>query len=166
MSLILVYFTCFFLFCLECITCSIESQTCPSQTNCLNTNFCQTRSLFYSEEFELGKELSESTCFHESDLNFTMGTSNPVFISDGEGPPRKVHLSPFCIDQTEVSNAQFYQFVLKTNYVTEVLYDHNVKLSISAINQIIFQAEKNGDSFCLYKHLSENMKSKFNKAVI
>jgi len=129
MNLIFVYFICFVLFCFEFATCSIISQTCPSRKNCLNTNFCQTNYLIYSEEFELGKELSESTCFYETDLNFTMGTNDPVFKSDGESPARKVQLSSFCIDQTEVSNAQFYQFVLKTNYVTEVLNDQKVKLS-------------------------------------
>jgi hypothetical protein len=121
--------------CLKCTTCTVERQTCPTRTNCLNTNFCQKQYLFYSEEFESGKELSDSTCFHASDLNFTMGTNEPIFISDGESPARKIHLSPFCIDQTEVSNAQFYQFVLKTNYTTEVLNN----LTAKPIDFILFK---------------------------
>jgi formylglycine-generating enzyme len=49
-----------------------------------------------------------------------MGTNQPEIPSDGESPAREVTLDPFCIDQTEVSNLQFWQFVQETNYVTEV----------------------------------------------
>jgi len=59
------------------------------------------------------------TCFKEK-VNFTMGTNSPIFKTDGEGPTRLVVLKPFCIDQTEVSNSQFSQFVEETGYVTEV----------------------------------------------
>jgi len=35
-----------------------------------------------------------------------------------EGPPRKVSVGPFSIDRTEVTNAQFAEFVKATGYVT------------------------------------------------
>lgn len=65
-----------------------------------------------------------------------MGTDSPVFKSDGEAPARQVTLSPFCIDQTEVSNLQFWQFVKETKHKSEP--------------QIL------GDSFCLKNFLSES----------
>jgi formylglycine-generating enzyme required for sulfatase activity len=51
---------------------------------------------------------------------FLMGTdSAEAWASDGEGPVRKVLLSPFYIDICAVTNAQFAEFVEATNYVTE-----------------------------------------------
>lgn len=53
---------------------------------------------------------------------FTMGT-NPsdgfVFEEDGEGPARRVEVSPFAIGKYAVSNAEFEHFVSETGYVTE-----------------------------------------------
>ena len=67
--------------------------------------------------------VSRMTCFrNEAILNFTLGTNKPVFKADGESPARQVSLEPFCLDQTEVSNLQFYQFVQETNYKTEVIF--------------------------------------------
>jgi formylglycine-generating enzyme len=51
---------------------------------------------------------------------FLMGTnSHEGYPADGEGPVRTVSLSPFWIDVTTVSNAQFERFVKVTEYVTE-----------------------------------------------
>jgi formylglycine-generating enzyme required for sulfatase activity len=51
---------------------------------------------------------------------FLMGTnSHESYPADGEGPVRKVSLSPFWMDVTAVSNAQFERFVEATDYVTE-----------------------------------------------
>lgn len=52
--------------------------------------------------------------------DFTMGTNNPKIVSDGEGPAREVKLSPFYMDQYEVSNHNFQAFVNATEYITEV----------------------------------------------
>ena len=41
------------------------------------------------------------------------------YAEDGEGPSRTVHLSPFSIAATTVTNAQFATFVRDTAYVTE-----------------------------------------------
>lgn len=51
---------------------------------------------------------------------FLMGTDDSEgFASDGEGPVRPVELSPFRIDRTAVSNAEFGEFVADTGHVTE-----------------------------------------------
>ena len=41
------------------------------------------------------------------------------FPADGEGPMREVELSPFFIDETAVTNAEFGRFVRATRYRTE-----------------------------------------------
>ncbi|WP_248927463.1 formylglycine-generating enzyme family protein [Paenibacillus hamazuiensis] len=51
---------------------------------------------------------------------FLMGTDDQEgFPSDGEGPIRKVTVSPFYIDPCTVTNAEFQEFVAATGYVTE-----------------------------------------------
>ncbi|NBC30639.1 MAG: SUMF1/EgtB/PvdO family nonheme iron enzyme [Spirochaetes bacterium] len=52
--------------------------------------------------------------------SFVMGTDDKEGLpADGEGPPRTVHLRPFRIDRSAVTNAQFAEFVGETGYVTE-----------------------------------------------
>ncbi|HEY8458621.1 MAG TPA: formylglycine-generating enzyme family protein [Actinopolymorphaceae bacterium] len=51
---------------------------------------------------------------------FLMGGDDPdAFPDDGEGPVRRVRVSPFLIDATTVTNRQFASFVKATGYVTE-----------------------------------------------
>ena len=51
---------------------------------------------------------------------FTMGTDAAEgFAEDGEGPARRVRVSPFAIARTAVTNAQFRAFVRATSYITE-----------------------------------------------
>ena len=51
---------------------------------------------------------------------FLMGTDDPVgFPADGEGPTREIEVSPFYMDETAVTNAQFGRFVRATRYRTE-----------------------------------------------
>lgn len=50
---------------------------------------------------------------------FRMGTDDPGFPDDGEGPPRRVTVDPFFIDRCAVTNAQFYRFVDETGYQTD-----------------------------------------------
>lgn len=52
--------------------------------------------------------------------SFLMGTNEPIFVADGEGPQRKVTLSKFYLDKYEVSNAEFEIFTNSTEYETEV----------------------------------------------
>jgi formylglycine-generating enzyme required for sulfatase activity len=53
---------------------------------------------------------------------FTMGTSlavvNPALAHPEEGPPHRVRVDGFAMDETDVTNAQFRQFVEATGYVT------------------------------------------------
>jgi len=68
---------------------------------------------------------------------FLMGTDYPYgFPNDGEGPVRPVVLSPFRIDSTPVTNAQFATFADATGYRTE--------------------AEAFGWSFVFWSHLPED----------
>ena len=51
---------------------------------------------------------------------FLMGSDRPdTFLDDGEGPVREVHVPPFLIDTTAVSNAAFAAFVAATGHVTD-----------------------------------------------
>lgn len=76
---------------------------------------------------------------------FMMGTDEPVFVADGEGPSREVTVSDFYLDVHEVSNAEFELFVNSTGYRTE--------------------AESFGDSFVFELLLSEETKSQITQAV-
>ncbi|KAI4496131.1 hypothetical protein M0802_007998 [Mischocyttarus mexicanus] len=76
---------------------------------------------------------------------FTIGTDNPIFVADGEGPKREVVLDDFYIDQFEVSNKDFSEFVKLTGYKTE--------------------AEKFGDSFVFEGLLEENVKKEIKQMV-
>ncbi|WP_373895470.1 formylglycine-generating enzyme family protein [Virgibacillus sp. CBA3643] len=68
--------------------------------------------------------------------DFLMGAEDEDgFPTDKEGPVRKVHVKPFYIDRTTVSNREFKQFIDETNYITD--------------------AEKYEWSFVFYKFLSE-----------
>lgn len=58
---------------------------------------------------------------------YSIGTNEPVFRNDREGPEREVEFEQFYLDKYEVSNSDFGDFVDQTGYVTE--------------------AEKFGDSF-------------------
>ena len=67
---------------------------------------------------------------------FLMGTPQPTFPADGEGPVREVTLSPFWIEPYALTNAHFAAFVEATGYTTE--------------------AERFGWSFVFYQFLPED----------
>lgn len=48
-----------------------------------------------------------------------VGTDRPLIHDDGEGPPRKVRITPFRLSKSAASNAQFAAFVKATGYVTD-----------------------------------------------
>jgi formylglycine-generating enzyme required for sulfatase activity len=50
---------------------------------------------------------------------FLMGSDDPSFPADGEGPVREVALSPFRLSPTTVTNAEFAAFVAATGHRTE-----------------------------------------------
>jgi formylglycine-generating enzyme len=77
---------------------------------------------------------------------FLMGTDDQErFPADGEGPVRKVFIKPFAIDRYAVTNKQFQEFVLETNYVTE--------------------AERFGWSFVFHLLLSDDVKKTVKSSV-
>ena len=52
--------------------------------------------------------------------DFLMGNESELgFPQDGEGPVRKVELEAFYIDESSVTNAEFFRFVHTTGYKTE-----------------------------------------------
>lgn len=57
------------------------------------------------------------------------------YAADGEGPVHRVRLSPYLIDETSVTNAQFATFVKATGHVTEA-----EQLGLSAVFQLAVQA--------------------------
>jgi hypothetical protein len=112
---------------------------CKIEKHCYSTSYCTK----IKQNQIKPEDLSQQTCFNDN-LTFSMGTNTPVFKSDGlifiyqlifklwyiyhylylkkgESPSRKVNLKPFCIDQTEVSNLQFLQFIAETKYRTQVI---------------------------------------------
>ena len=76
---------------------------------------------------------------------YEIGTDQPVFVADGEAPARIVYLDEFYIDLYEVSNQDFLDFVLSSNYTTE--------------------AEKFGNSFVFSFSLSNDTRSKIQQVV-
>lgn len=96
----------------------------------------------------LGEDIETAALVHLEGGTFTMG-SNPndgfVFGDDGEGPPRRVKVSPFAIGKFEVSNERFSEFVRRTNYVTE--------------------SEKFGWSFAVEPFIPEDIKANITSAV-
>lgn len=72
---------------------------------------------------------------------YSIGTDNPIFKNDQESPLKNVDVEEFYIDQYEVSNANFADFIENTGYVT--------------------YAEKFGDSFVFEGLLSESLRRRF-----
>lgn len=66
-----------------------------------------------------------------------VGTDTPQIPDDGEGPLRRVRLSPFRMSATAVTNAEFAAFVAATGFVTE--------------------AERFGWSFVFWKQVPEHV---------
>lgn len=108
-----------------------------SDCGCSNTNR-EERAAKYerSEESEVESDKPDSILKHASEYDkmslipggkYLIGTNEPVFEDDKEGPEREVELERFYLDKYEVSNSDFQDFVKQTGYVTE--------------------AEKFGDSF-------------------
>lgn len=72
---------------------------------------------------------------------YLIGTNEPVFEGDREGPEREVEIEKFYLDKYEVSNENFEEFVKQTGYQTE--------------------AEKFGDSFVFKTLISPEMQEQY-----
>lgn len=51
--------------------------------------------------------------------SYFVGTNEPIFEADNEGPEREVKVDKFYFDKYEVSNSDFEEFVKQTGYQTE-----------------------------------------------
>eukprot|EP00043_Microstomoeca_roanoka_P007480 m.71924 g.71924 ORF g.71924 m.71924 type:complete len:437 (-) comp13840_c0_seq3:56-1366(-) len=104
----------------------------------------------YAEEVQqehpgAGETPAEAELIYLDGGEFYMGSDEGFFPEDGEGPARKVKVSPFLIGKYEVSNARFKRFIEATNYVTE--------------------AEKFGFSFVVEQFISKEVSSTITSAV-
>ncbi|KZC12942.1 Sulfatase-modifying factor 1 [Dufourea novaeangliae] len=114
-----------------------------TQDHCSVTNDAVSR-LYTKETFDSVTDRSK----HMSKVDagtFVIGTDEPIFFADGEGPKRQVYLDSFYIDEQEVSNGEFTAFVDATGYRTE--------------------AESFGDSFVFGGLLKKEVRSKVPVAV-
>ncbi|WKA59256.1 formylglycine-generating enzyme family protein [Planococcus shenhongbingii] len=94
----------------------------------------------------IGKKFSRENMVYIPGGSFLMGTNDKEgFPLDGEGPIRKVTVSPFYMDECTVTNADFKSFVTATGYITE--------------------AEKFGNSFVFYQFLSSETDKKVTQRV-
>ncbi|EDQ87521.1 uncharacterized protein MONBRDRAFT_33343 [Monosiga brevicollis MX1] len=92
-----------------------------------------------------GESEEQAALLHLSGGVFTMGSDDGFFPDDGEGPARKVQVSPFLIGAHEVSNARFAAFVAATGYRTE--------------------AERFGNSFVVEQFISPRISAQISSAV-
>lgn len=72
---------------------------------------------------------------------YFIGTDEPVFETDGEGPEREVKVDKFYLDKYEASNSDFEEFVKASGYKTE--------------------AETFGDSFVFKSLISKEMQDEY-----
>ncbi|KAK9709399.1 Sulfatase-modifying factor enzyme 1 [Popillia japonica] len=102
---------------------------------------------FTYDNNKVNEEAKSKVAFNKDNMvliernTFEMGTNNPVFEADFEGPARNVSVESFYLDKYEVSNLQFNNFVEATNYITE--------------------AEKFGDSFIFESLVPEDRREEY-----
>lgn len=102
-----------------------------SDCGCSNTNREERAKKYERSEEDIGNEVNdeqESVLQHASsfdkmslipDGKYLIGTNEPVFETDNEGPEREVVIEKFYLDKFQVSNGDFAEFVGKTGYKTE-----------------------------------------------
>ncbi|XP_031839113.1 formylglycine-generating enzyme [Nomia melanderi] len=87
-------------------------QSKETQGYCKATN--DASHLYRNQHFDRPRNMAKIDA-----VTFSVGTDDPVFVADGEGPKRQVYLNSFYIDELEVSNREFAAFVDATGYRTE-----------------------------------------------
>ncbi|KAL3283531.1 hypothetical protein HHI36_006670 [Cryptolaemus montrouzieri] len=113
---------------------SRETNQCTTKNEELNKYTRKT-----NQVLENNGDITDMTLIKES--TFEMGSNEPFFPNDHEGPIRNVTLTSFYLDIYEVSNRKFLDFVSKTGYITE--------------------AERFGDSFLFENLINENERHKY-----
>ncbi|KAL1491328.1 hypothetical protein ABEB36_011939 [Hypothenemus hampei] len=123
---------------------------CGCSTNRHDQGQCKIESneINPSKKYSLQQNSESGQNFDHSNMvlieagTFEMGTNKPVFAADLEGPARNVTLDEsFYLDMYEVSNQDFYNFVLATGYKSE--------------------AETFGDSFVFEMALPESERNQY-----
>ena len=71
------------------------------------------------QEFSTAELLSGTNFVTIPAGEFVMGTDDPFYPTDGEGPSRLIWLDEFKISKFTVTNSEFVEFVEATGYVTE-----------------------------------------------
>nr|WP_270938952.1 SUMF1/EgtB/PvdO family nonheme iron enzyme [Roseomonas sp. MO-31] len=64
-----------------------------------------------------------------------VGTDQPFFREDGEGPARRVTLAPFRMDVAAVTNRRFAAFVDATGYRTGAVHSPSGPLALKRTTQ-------------------------------
>jgi formylglycine-generating enzyme required for sulfatase activity len=71
------------------------------------------------QEFSTAELLSGTNFVTIPAGEFVMGTDDPFYPTDGEGPSRSIWLDEFKISKFSVTNSEFVEFVEATGYVTD-----------------------------------------------
>eukprot|EP01099_Mayorella_cantabrigiensis_P004429 TRINITY_DN3334_c0_g1_i1.p1 TRINITY_DN3334_c0_g1~~TRINITY_DN3334_c0_g1_i1.p1 ORF type:complete len:389 (-),score=58.60 TRINITY_DN3334_c0_g1_i1:269-1405(-) len=100
----------------EVSSCSCKTPENPPQT----TGIPENQELVAGRFDEVKDNLRGPKLVFIEGGKFRMGSDKETAsLVDGEKPSRKVLLSDFWIDETEVSNRYFLQFISETNYTTD-----------------------------------------------
>ncbi|KOX76185.1 Sulfatase-modifying factor 1 [Melipona quadrifasciata] len=130
----------------HCGGCSHSRQTTTENLYENEANYCLANDPLHTYEYTATNRIDRLKNMVEIKAGtFTIGTNDPVFVADGEGPKQQIYLDSFYIDEMEVSNRDFGRFVHATNHRTE--------------------AEKFGDSFVFGGLLEEKVRTNITHAV-
>lgn len=98
-----------------------------SDCGCSKTNRDE-RAKKYERSTDGGSHQHDSVLKHAKDFDkmslipaglYQVGTNEPIFETDKEGPEREVKIEKFYLDKYEVSNSDFEEFVKASGYKTE-----------------------------------------------
>jgi sulfatase modifying factor 1 len=117
--------TCFFLLVLTSLSCSCKQKQDPiadariadSIRSCMQTPARFSNMDSSASGITASGDTSNKGMVYIPGGNFSMGADNQQADKD-EYPKHEVTLSPFWIDKTEVTNAEFQKFVNATGYIT------------------------------------------------
>jgi formylglycine-generating enzyme required for sulfatase activity len=90
-----------------------------SNDSCCSPQRPESSSGTTRQEFSTSALLSSANFVSIPAGEFLMGTDEPYYPTDGEGPSRSIWLDEFKISKFSVSNSEFASFIEATGYVTE-----------------------------------------------